>query len=108
MKKLFIAVCFIVSLSSVLCAETYNEYHKRLTDCFYNKKPFNGKILTKAQFERLHNANWKALENYRLKNKKGYAKAKAQEEQEQKINIEVQRLMREQAIKNLRERGEIQ
>lgn len=67
MKKFLLAVCFVFGLSSISFAETYKAYHDRLSDCYYNKKPFNGKILTKAQFEKLHSANWKALDTSRKK-----------------------------------------
>jgi hypothetical protein len=35
------------------------EYHDKLTYCFYNKKEFEGKILTKEEFNKLHSEIWK-------------------------------------------------
>jgi hypothetical protein len=32
----------------------FNTMHDELTDCYYNKKPFQGKLLTKEEFDKFH------------------------------------------------------
>lgn len=32
----------------------YNDLHDELSDAFYNRKPFRGKLLNKEEFDRLH------------------------------------------------------
>lgn len=37
---------------------TLKEYHDELTKSYYSKTPFNGEILTKDVFEKLHTINY--------------------------------------------------
>lgn len=36
----------------------YKKFHNEISDCYYNGKSYQGKILTKEEFETLHSLNW--------------------------------------------------
>lgn len=36
--------------------EEYRRDHDYLTDCYYNRKPYDGKVLTKEEFDEIHSS----------------------------------------------------
>jgi len=46
----------------------FKKYHDKISDCYYNKKKFKGRILTKEEFEKLHSINHLELAKHQRAN----------------------------------------
>lgn len=56
MTLMFSQTAYSQSLKEI--KELYVDYHDKITDYHYHRKPYKGKLLSTEEFEKLHALNW--------------------------------------------------